>query len=254
MTRRIQVLACGCACALAVSGVLASAADDPFSAAAILERVRSGWQGESFHATVELEVTLSGAMKRHMLEVWTLGEDHALLRVIEPAADAGSGYLQVGDELWYYSPSVGVSIALPTMGLTDALFGAGPSIGDLSQGTLSSDYDAQAEEIVDPDGGQLGYLLTLVPRADAPVVYGKLEVSVTVEFVLTEIVYYDQRGGVIRTATFGETILLGGTAFPTEIVVVDESGDRTVQRILDPEFDVEIDAAFFTLERLEAGE
>jgi len=235
-------------------GLAAGAQDTDLDAAAILERVRSGWQGDSFHAVLELEITLGGATKRHVLEVWTYGEEHALLRILEPQIDAGSGYLQIGDELWYYSPAVGASIPLPAIGLTDALFGAGPSIGDLSHGTLSEEFTVSVTALTDDAGELTDYLLTMIPLPDAPVVYGKLVVTATADYVIREVVYYDQRNAVIRTATFGGTILVGESAFPTEILIVDASGDQTVERIVAPEFDLEIDEAFFTLERLEGIE
>ena len=235
-------------------GLAAGAQDTDLDAAAILERVRSGWQGDSFHAVLELQITLGGATKRHVLEVWTYGEEHALLRILEPQIDAGSGYLQIGDELWYYSPAVGASIPLPAIGLTDALFGAGPSIGDLSHGTLSEEFTVSVTALTDDAGELTDYLLTMVPLPDAPVVYGKLVVTATADYVIREVVYYDQRDAVIRTATFGGTILVGESAFPTEILIVDASGDQTVERIVAPEFDLEIDEAFFTLERLEGIE
>ena len=188
------------------------------------------------------------------MEVWTLGEDRALLRILEPEVDAGSDYLQVGDDLWYYSPTVGTAVALPAIGLTQALFGAGPSPGDLAPGTLFRDFDARAEAILGPAGELGGYLLTLVPRPEAPVVYGKLEVAVTADYVLSQIVYYDQRGGVVRAATFRKPIRVGDVLFPTEVVVVDANGDRAIQRILDPKFGIGLDASFFTLARLEGRE
>ncbi|GAB4307350.1 MAG: hypothetical protein Kow0097_07410 [Candidatus Bipolaricaulota bacterium] len=231
-----------------------SAADEPLDAAMILEQVRAGWRGESFHALVEIEITVSGTTRRHLVEVWTCGEDRALIRIVEPEAEAGSGYLQLGDALWYYSPALGTAIALPAMGLTQALFGAGPSLGDLAQGTLSRDHDVQAEAVTGADGALVGYLLTLLPRLGAPVVYGKLEVTVTADYVLSKIVYYDQRGAVLRTAAFEEVVRIGEILFPTKVVVVDANGDRAVQQILDPEFGIALDPSFFTVERLEAGE
>jgi hypothetical protein len=73
-------------------------------AKAILDRVRSAWQGDSFHAVLRLELTLSGQTKSHVLEVWTLKEDYALIRILPPDPDAGAGYLKAKDDLWYYSP------------------------------------------------------------------------------------------------------------------------------------------------------
>lgn len=217
-------------------------------AQAILDQVRATWQGDSFHGVVRLEITFAGATKIHVVEVWTLGDDYALLRVLEPAADVGSGYLQIKDDLWYYSPAAGEAIKLPSMALGDALFGAGPSLSDLALDTLSEDFDAMVETV---DGG---YVLTLVPHPDAPVVYGKLELTVTDDYAIVRLVTYDQRGEVVRTATFSELVDLGGREFPTRIVVEDASGDRTLQEIANPEYNLDIDASFFTLERLEESE
>ena len=211
----------------------------------ILGRVNAAWQGESFHGVVELEIVLSGQTKSHVLEVWTLGEDYALIRVLEPEEDAGSGYLQVEDELWYYSPLVG-SVSLPAIAIADAIFGSGPSLQDLSHGTLSDDYDASVEIV------ESGYDLVLVPHPDAPVVYGRLEIRVSADFALEEIAYYDQREAILQTATFSNVVEIGERRFATQIVIEDEGGDRTIQRIDDPQFDIEIDPSFFSLETLEA--
>lgn len=219
----------------------------------ILGRVNAAWQGDSFHATVRLEITLAGATKHHALEVWTLGEELALIRVLEPVEDLNSGYLQLGDELWYYAPGIG-AIKLPAIALADAVFGAGPSLEDLSHGTLSDDYDATVDVLADDpdDESDAHWLLTLVPHPDAPVVYGKLEIWVTADFAMERLVYYDQRGDVLQTATFSDVIELGEQTFPTTIVIEDAFGDRTVQRVEDPAFDFEIDASFFSVETFES--
>jgi len=234
--------------------VTAFGQDVPSDAETILERVRSGWQGDSFHAVLELEITLAGATKQHSLEVWTYGEDYVLMRILAPEIDEGSGYLQIADDLWFYSPSVGVSIPLPSMGLSKALFGSGPSLEDLSQGTLSDDYEVTAETQTDEVGAITAYVLTLIPHADAPVVYGKLVLTASPDYVIRELVYFDQRDTIIRTATFANVVFVGEAAFPTEVLIVDSNGDQTVQRILEPEFDIPIDETFFTLERLEGAE
>ena len=243
----LMLLVAGLALAVVARG-------EDLDAMAIYERIQSGWQGDSFHAVLELDITFAGATKHHKLEVWTYGEDYALLRILEPEIDAGSGYLQIADDLWYYSPAVGVSIPLPSIGLTDALFGAGPSLGDLSQGTLTDEYDVTVEAMLDETGVLSDYVLTMVPRPETPVVYGRLVLTASADYVIREVVYYDQRDSVIRTATFGETVLVGEIVFPTEVSIVDASGDETHEWILDPQFDLDIDASFFTLERLEGAE
>lgn len=237
-----------CILALTVLWAGLAATAQTLDAEEILDQIRGSWQGDSFHAVLSLEVTLGEQTKSHVLEVWTLGDDYALLRIIEPEIDAGSGYLQVGDDLWYYSPSIGTSIKLPAIAIADAIFGSGPSIADLSHSTLSDDYDAIAQVAGD------GFLLTLVPHANAPVVYGKLELFVSADYVIQQIVYYDQREAVLRTATFSNMIEIDGRVLPTLIVIEDASGNRTTERIENPEYNLDLDPSFFTIKNLEGSE
>ena len=225
--------------------------DAALDADAILERVNAAWQGDSFHGIIALEITLGGATKLHRLEVWTLGEALALVRVLEPEIDRNSGYLQLGDELWYYAPAIG-SIKLPSIAIGDALFGAGPSLADISHGTLSDDYDVSVVGL--PEGSDVPerYFMTLIPHLDAPVVYGKLELWVTTDDVMEQIIYYDQRGEVLQTAEFTDVIELGDRKVATTIVIEDSFGDRTIERIEDPQFDLALDATFFSIETFES--
>jgi len=241
-----QIVFCMLAITALWAGLVVTA--QALDAEEILDQIRVSWQGDSFHAVLSLEVALGEQTKSHVLEVWTLGDDYALLRIIEPESDAGSGYLQVGNDLWYYSPSIGTSIKLPAIALADAIFGSGPSIEDLSHNTLSDDYDVTAQVTGD------GFLLTLVPHSDAPVVYGKLELFVSVDYVLQQIVYYDQRETVLRTTTFSNVIKIDGRMLPTLIVTKDVSGNRTTERIEDPEYNLDLDPSFFTIENLEGSE
>lgn len=225
--------------------VFALAQEAPLDAETILDRVNAAWQGDSFHGIMRLEIVLGGQTKSHKLEVWTLGDELALVLVLEPEIDLNSGYLQTGDDLWFYSPAVG-SIKLPSVALGDALFGAGPSLEDLSHGTLSDEYDASAEAT------DAGYALTLVPHPDAPVVYGKLEIAVSADYVIERLVYYDQRGNAVQTAVFTDVADFGERQFATTVTIEDSFGDRTIQRIDELQFDLELEPGFFSLETFES--
>lgn len=231
--------------AIVLIGISAISQEEALDAEAILDHVNSAWQGDSFHGIIGFDISVGEQTKSHKLEVWTLGEELALIRVLEPEIDLNSGYLQLGGDLWYYSPAVG-SIKLPAVALGDALFGAGPSLEDLSHGTLSDDYDAAVEVM------ETGYFLTLIPHSDAPVVYGKLEIWVSADYVMKKMIYYDQREDVLQTADFSDVIEVGERKFATTIVVEDAYGDKTIERIEDPQFDLELDASFFSLDTFEA--
>lgn len=212
----------------------------------ILEEVRAAWHATSFHSLVLLEVQQGAQTRSWRLEVWSQGEQ-ALVRVLAPQEEAGSGYLILGEEIWYYSPDVGSAIQLPPLALAEGAFGGALALEDVFRGTLTDDYQVASE----PQDG--GYLLLLSPNPLALVVYGKLELLVRADFALLEIRYFDQRGELLRVARFSGFLQAEGRPFPTVVVIEEPDGDRTVERMLDPQLGIEIPAEVFTLEFLEGG-
>jgi len=245
MTRlRIQRIVAATAIVFLLS---TSAWGQELTAFQVVDRVRDSWQGNSFHCIVSLDVTQAGATRSYRVEVWSQGDEMGLIRFLAPEADAGSGYLTIGDEMWYYAPAAGKAISLPGIAVADSLFGGGPAVEDLLHGTLSDKYAAEYVR----DGTD--YIITLTPLPDAPVVYGSLVVRVREDFALLEIVYNDQRGEVLRTARFSEYTTQSGRTLPTLLTIEERNGDLTVERLENPEFGIVIDPAVFTIENLEAG-
>lgn len=213
----------------------------------VVDRVRDNWQGKTFHCTVLLDVTQSGTTRSYRVEVWSQGDEMGLIRFHAPETDAGSGYLTIGDEMWYYAPAAGKAVSLPSIAVADSLFGGGPAVEDLLHGTLSDKYAASYVR----DGAD--YVITLTPLPDSPVVYGSLVVRVRDDFALLEIVYNDQRGEVVRTARFSDYVKQGERTLPTLLTFEERNGDVTVERLENPEFGIEIPSSVFTIENLEAG-
>ncbi|MBC7097819.1 outer membrane lipoprotein-sorting protein [Candidatus Bipolaricaulota bacterium] len=212
----------------------------------ILERVREAWQPASFHGRVILEQLEDTEARSWELEVWSGGEK-ALIRVLSPEEEAGSGYLVLGDQIWYYSPEVGFPIQLPELALAEGAFGGAAALEDLFRGALAEECEVTAE----PRDG--GWLLTLVPEPEAPVVWGRLELHVREDFALLEMRFFDQRGELFRTIRASEFIDAGGRPFPTVVEIEEADGDRAVERILEPELGIDIPDKVFTLEFLEGG-
>jgi len=221
--------------------MISSAQSENLSAEDLLNRVSAAWQGESFHGVMSLEITRGEQTTSRRLEVWTLGESLALVRILEPADEEGSGYLVRGDDMWHYAHGIG-AIPLPAIALGDALFGAGPSLNDLSRGTLSEAYDVVAERT------DTGHFLSLTPHDDAPVVFGRIELWADHDFTLERMLTYDQRNGLLQTAVFTDIVQLGDRQLATTIVIEDAWGDRTIQRIEWARFDEDLDESFFQLE------
>lgn len=227
---------------LAVAGVWAASR----SAAEVLEAARFLLRGETFHALVYLEVTRGGTTTVYRLELWAKGETRALIRILAPEQDAGSGYLLLEEELWYYAPALGRPIPLPRMALQEGLFGSGLDLDDVLRGTVVEIY-AVSFAAAQP---REGYRIVLVPLPGAATVYGRLEIVLRADLAFQEVVYYDQRGRVVKTARTTEFLELPGRVVPRTIVVEEASGDRTVQTFEQLAFDEPLDPALFSLTTL----
>ncbi|MCD5416255.1 outer membrane lipoprotein-sorting protein [Candidatus Bipolaricaulota bacterium] len=224
-----------------------SVAADEVSPLTIMERARAIWTVESFHAVVGWEITTAEEVQTVSMEVWMVGVDTALMRILAPEEEAGTGYLLLGDELWYYSPLIGEAIPLPAILLHEGLLGSGMALDDLFRGALADRYRIEFA----PDQPDTGYVLHLYPLPGEPLVYGRLVVTLRADYAVQRIEYYDQREGLIRTALFSEITAIGDLLIPFVVTIEDADGDRTVQTIKSLVPDLEIDPAIFTIEHLE---
>ncbi len=218
----------------------------PTSAEEFLEAARAAWRGETFQATVTLEVTRGGETTVYGLELWAQGETRALIRIFLPKEETGSGYLLADDELWYYAPAIGRPLALPPIALGEGLFGSGLDLDDVLRGTSADSYEVAFA----PEQPLEGVRLVLTPLPTAAIVYGHLEILLRPGLALQEVVYHDQRGRVVKTARVTEFLELPDRVVPRTIVVEEASGDRTVQTFERLVIDDPLDPALFTLESL----
>ena len=232
--------------------------DDP-TGQDVLDCARDNLVEGTFHGTIRLELTRPDFSKTFVMEAWTEGGDKALIRIHQPADEAGSGYLQNGDDLWFYDPEAGVPISLPASALSEDFLGADLSLQDFYAGTLDESFNVEllgARPANDEESAVEGdrvYQVRLIPRPEAPVVYGKIEIRVRASDCATiRMDYYDQRETLIRQAVFGDFATVGDEdsrrVFPLRMVFDDltQEGSRTVETIESYEFDIELPENTFT--------
>lgn len=223
-----------------------AAAGEGLSAVEVVERARDMWRGETFHAVVAVEVTRQERTEVQRVEVWAEGEDRALVRVLEPEEDAGSGYLLVGEKLWYYAHEVEEVVSLPGFALFEGFLGSGLDLDELLRGTVAEHYEVSFADEQPAEG----YKVVLTPLPAAPVVYGKLVLTVGEGFVVSAVDYYDQRGNVVKEARVPEVFELPDRMVPRVWVVEEETGERTRVTYEALAVDEPLPEDIFTLERL----
>jgi outer membrane lipoprotein-sorting protein len=223
------------------------------SARDIVDRVDRLLRGESSHGTVTMEVVTADWSRSLDLEIWSLGTDYALVRVLAPPKDAGTATLKSGNDLWNYLPRVDRTIKLPPSLMGAAWMGSHVTNDDLvKESRLVEDYDIEIAFEGTRDGTAV-WEFRLTPKPDAPVVWGRVEYRVRkADFMPLWARYYDEDGNLVRTLEFSDFRKMGGRLVPAVMNMYpeDKPGERTTIRYQELEFDVDLDASFFSLQSL----
>ncbi|HEX9691083.1 MAG TPA: outer membrane lipoprotein-sorting protein [Gemmatimonadales bacterium] len=223
------------------------------SARDIVDQVDRLLRGRSSRATVEMEVVTEHWSRTMAMEMWSLGTEYALIRIASPRKDAGMATLKAGPDIWNYLPRVDRTIKLPPSLMGAAWMGSHFTNDDLvKESRIIDDYDIEIT-FDGVRGGVRVWEFALTPKAEAAVVWGRIEEEIRQDDLMPVWArYYAEDGTLMRTMTFEDVRTMGGRLVPTlmHIVPADKPAERTTIRYRALQFDVELDQSFFSLRRL----
>ena len=226
------------------------------SAREIIDRVDRLMRGESSIARFTMDIRTENWDRSLTLRAWSLGTEHALIRVEAPQKEAGTATLRADQEAWNYLPRVDRTLKLPSSMMAGSWMGSHFTNDDLvKESRLVDDYEIEIEFEGTRDGVDVWEFL-LVPFPEAPVVWGKIRYQVSKENLLpTWTRYYDESDELIRTMTFSENRMMGSRLVPTVMTIepADKPGESTVLRYHELDFDVDLDEDYFSLRNLRSG-
>lgn len=221
----------------------------------IVDRVDRMLRGASSSGDLVMEISTAHWSRSLEMRVWSLGTRYALVRVTAPEREAGTATLKVGDEVWNYLPRVDRTIKIPPSLMMGAWMGSHFTNDDLvKESRMVDDYDIAIGFEGARDGVPV-WEFTLTPKAAAAVVWGKVVMQVRkADLMPTWARYYDDRGNLVRTMTFGDYRTFGGRLVPAETTVrpEDKPDERTTIRYRALAFDVPLAPSFFSLRNLQA--
>jgi hypothetical protein len=232
---------------------VASTAYGQVSARDIIERVDRITRGESSRGVATMEVVTEHWERQVTMELWSLGTDHSLVRVLSPAREAGTATLMAEDDIWNYLPKVDRTIKVPASMMGGSWMGSHFTNDDLvKESQLVDDYDIEVAFDGDRDSTTV-WEFRLTPKPEAPVVWGHVAFRVRQDdYMPLWAKYYDEDGGLSRTMIYSEFRELGDRVVPTvmDMRPEDKPGERTTVRYDELEFDIDIDRSFFSLQSL----
>ncbi len=222
----------------------------------IVDRVDRLLRGESSRGEVEMEIVTEHWSRTLQMRIWSLGTEHALIRLIMARKDAGTATLKVGTEIWNYLPRVDRTIRIPPSLMGGAWMGSHFTNDDLvKESRIVEDYDIAIDFEGERDGESV-WDFSLTPKPEAAVIWGRIVERVRQrDYMPLWARFHDEDGELVREMTFDEFRTMGGRLVPTLTIVqpADKPDERTVIRYTDIEFDISIDPSFFSLRRLRSN-
>jgi hypothetical protein len=222
----------------------------------IVDRVDRLLRGESSEGRLAMQITTRQWTRSLDLRIWSLGTDYALVRVLAPQREAGTATLKAATDVWNFLPRVDRTIKIPPSLMMGSWMGSHFTNDDLvKESRLALDYDITVSFDGERDGVAV-WELTLVPRPDAAVVWGRVVMQVRKQDLMPLWTrYYDDAGHLARTMTFGDVQRMGGRMIPARLTVTpaDKPDESTVIVYRDLRFDVGLTPAFFSLQALRSA-
>ncbi len=236
---------------VSILGVLSPASAAEPTLEEILDSSDDYARGDSSIAKIQMEVHTRRYQRTMAMQAWSEGTEKTLIRILEPAKDRGIATLKVDDHIWNYLPKVDRTMKVPAAMMSGSWMGSHFTNDDLvKESRLSEDFTGSVLER--PENGQGNYLVELIPRPDAPVVWGKVEIEVRPDLLPLEFRYYDEHDALVRTMTFGDFKELGGRTMPATMTLqpADEPEEFTRITYLELSIDPKIDPSMFSVQSL----
>ena len=223
-------------------------------ARAIITHADSLLRGKSNHGIFRMTVVRPEWTRSLTMESWERGQDLSFIEVLEPPKEAGTAFLKREGQMWSWLPDIERTIKIPPSMMMDSWMGSDFTNDDLLHGSsIIKDYDHFLLGVDTLEAGP-SYVVQLVPKPEAPVVWDKIVIWVrTSDFIPLKEEYYDEKGRLVRTMIFQEIKHLGGRDIPTRFILKPrlKKGQHTELEILDIRFNVKIPDRVFTRQHLE---
>jgi outer membrane lipoprotein-sorting protein len=219
----------------------------------ILRQVDDMWRGTSSHSILAMQVKTSHYTRDMRMEGWSKGKDKTLVRILSPLKEKGAATLKSGNEIYSYLPKTDRTIKLTSGMMMGSWMGSHFTNDDLvKESRMENDYEPSISFEGKRDGQDI-IEFTLMPKPDAPVVWGKIVAVVLAQgYMPLKYFYYDEDMKITRTMTFSRFEMLAGKIRPKVMRVVPaDKPDEYTELVYDElELNVNLEDDFFSLSGL----
>ncbi len=187
------------------------------------------------------------------LKTWTKGDEYSLILITSPAKEKGNAFLKRDKEVWNWVPSIERTIKMPPSMMLQSWMGTDFTNDDLvRESSVIEDYTHRlmGEEIID---GKPCYKIEMIPRPDAPVVWGKLIVWIDKKnYIQLQAEMYDEDGFLVNRLHARNIRQMDDRLIATQLELIpqDKPGHKTMMQINSIQFDQPLNEDFFTIQNM----
>ncbi len=233
-------------------GLSLAASANEADATEIVRDAVNHWRGISSESVMTMVIHRPDWERSMTMRAWTKGEDHSLVRVLEPKKDRGNGTLTDDDNMWTFSPKVNRVIKIPSSMMGQSWMGSDFSNKDVARtDDIIDQYDHSILSVEEIDGVTV-YEIESVPHEDAPVVWGREVLRIRDDHVVDTHRFYDQDGELVKKLESLEIGEMGGRviALRQRMGKIDTPDEWTEIQVDSINYEVDLKDSLFTLSNL----
>jgi outer membrane lipoprotein-sorting protein len=219
----------------------------------IIEKMDQQMRGDYSVQTMTMRIVRPTWERSVSMKSWSRGQDYAMILITAPAKERGQVFLKRDKEMWNWVPSINRMIKIPPSMMSQSWLGSDFTNDDLlREASVVNDYHHKivGEETVN---GHKAWKIELLPKEDAAVVWGKVNLWVSKEHhIELKAEFFDEDENLKNTMTLSDIKQMGGRTLPThwEMIPADEEGKKTIIEMESADFQEEIPESFFSQQNM----
>jgi outer membrane lipoprotein-sorting protein len=219
----------------------------------IIRRADEKFRGESSKSKLTMIIERPTWSREISMKSWTLGNEYSMIYITTPAKEEGQVFLKRENQMWNWVPTIERMIKIPPSMMMQSWMGSDFTNDDLvNASSLVEDYN---NELLGEDTIRSFdcYKIKLIPKTDAPVVWGKIIMWVSKEkYHWLRGEYYDEEGNLVNTEIMKDIKKMDDREIPTrlEMLPADEKGHKTVLVFEKIDFNINITESFFSQQNM----
>ena len=209
--------------------------------------------GESNQGEMEMTLVRPKYTRSITMKSWSLGNEYFLIYITAPARDKGQVFLKRNNDMWNWMPNINRMIKIPPSMMAQNWMGSDFTNDDLvKMNSLVEDYDHRlvGEEAIE---GFDCYIIEMIPKPEAAVVWGKLMIWVAKEdYYQLKAEYYDEDFELINRMEASNIKQFDDRMLPSKLVMtpLNKRGQQTIMDYKTINFSVDLPESFFSQQNM----